>query len=245
MIVRHLFRHTFKSRGREALQRVSLGAGDFMPCEMVRAISQGAFEAAREASAPCMHFSRGSKALALRTIRAVLKQTTEEATLSPTDRPDIPLHPKKATTRSVDVAMPIAPKDRARPARAMRPPYRGVNHSVGAPVTLCNLATHRAVEEQMLKPLAIHRRHSNTRFFGDGRWGKRVWRDTKVAVGKAAPHLRDNARRCLSTTATHDTGRCYMDTLGLPEHPGHRGASLRAEVMRSSRIAPGGQVRVS
>jgi uncharacterized protein YcbX len=244
MIVRHLFRHPIKSHGREALDEVSLIAGQSMPWDRVWAIAHDASSAAPGDWAPCANFSRGSKAPALLAIRSILNEDTEEVTLSHPDRPDIALHPEKDADRLVDWVMPLVPKDRARPARVLRLAGRSYTDSDFPSVTLCNLATHRDIETRAGEPLSIHRWRGNIWFDGAAPWEERSWLCRKIAVGDAVLLLREHTERCLATTANPDTGLRDVDTLGLLEQGGHRDFSLRAEVIEGGRIATSDTVRL-
>ena len=147
--VAHIFRHPIKSHGREALETVTLTAGQTMPWDRTWGVLHEAAKTDGTAWAPCVNFSRGSKAPGLMGINAHLDEVTELVTLSHADRPEITLHPERDADALIEWARPLMPEGRAASARVARLHDRGFTDSDFASITLCNLASHRAVEGQL------------------------------------------------------------------------------------------------
>ena len=71
-----LWRHPIKSHGREALNRVTLRAGQTMPWDRVWAVAHEASTADGSAWVPCANFSGGSKAPGLMGMGSALRRRT-------------------------------------------------------------------------------------------------------------------------------------------------------------------------
>ena len=90
-------------------------------------------------------------------ITAELDESRETITLRHPQRPDLTFHPDNNPRALIDWVLPIVPQDRALPSHIMRLDGRGFTDSDFASVTLCNLASHRAVEQAVGQDLSIHR----------------------------------------------------------------------------------------
>ena len=92
-LVAHIWRHPIKSHGREALERVTLTQGSTMPWDRAWAVAHSQAKTDGSNWAPCINFSRGSKAPALMAISARLDETERQITLTHPDRPPITFRP--------------------------------------------------------------------------------------------------------------------------------------------------------
>lgn len=245
--VTSLWRHPIKSHGREALTQVALTAGQTLPGDRVWAVAHSESDADGSAWVPCVHFSRGSKAPGLMAINARLDEDTGRVTLSHHAQPDLEFRPDDPADldRFLDWVRPLMPENRAASARIIRVPGRGMTDSDFPSVTLCNMASHRAVEQALGRPLSIQRWRGNIWFDGLPLWEEFDWIDREVQIGEAVLIVRERTERCLATTADPETGIRDADTLGaLDSHWGHRDFSVRAEVVRSGQIRLGDPVRL-
>ena len=109
-------------------------------------------------------------------------------------------------------------------------------------VTLCNLSSHRAVEQRLGQPLSIHRWRGNVWIDGLAPWEEFDWIGRKVRVGETVLEVRERTDRCAATTANPETGRRDADTLGALESWGHQDFSVRAEVIEGGMVRPGDEV---
>ena len=239
-----LLRHPLKSHGREALQEVALFAGQSMPFDRLWAVAHESSKADGTTWAPCANFSRVSKAPALMAITARFDETSGVLTLSHPEKPDLKFNPDDDCAGFLEWVMPLVPHDRALPQRIVKLPERGFTDSDFASVTLCNLASHRAVEEQVGRDLSIHRWRGNIWFDSDTPWIEFDWMGKDVRVGDCILTMRERTDRCLATTANPDTGQRDADTLAALHHFGHQDFSVRAEVKSGGTIKLGDTVEV-
>ncbi|MCC1494153.1 MOSC N-terminal beta barrel domain-containing protein [Cognatishimia sp. F0-27] len=232
-----LWRHPIKSHGREALRAVSLTAGQTLPFDRLWAVAHEKSSADGTEWLPCVNFSRVSKVPALMAITATLDEGTERVTLMHPDRPEITFSPDSEADQFLDWVRPLMPENRAASTRVVRSRVRGMTDSDFASVTLCNMSSHRAVEQRIGTPLSVHRWRGNIWIDGLAPWEEFDWIDREVRIGEAVLHVRERTDRCMATTANPDTGRRDADTLGALESWGHQDFSVRAEVVRSGRVA--------
>lgn len=242
MRVATLWRHPIKSHGREELQEVTLVAGESMPFDRLWAIAHDSAKAELGVWASCHHFSRVSKAPALMAVTAHLNEATGDITLSHPDRPDLTVNPDSDPDALIAWTGPLVPQNRALPSHVMRLDGRGYTDSDFPSVTLCNIASHQAVETFLDAPLSIHRWRGNIWFDSDAAWTEFDWINRDVRVGDTILRPRERTDRCLATTANPDTGRRDADTLKALESFGHQDFSVRAEVIEGGTIRPGDKV---
>ncbi len=238
-----IWRFPVKSHGRETLPEVTLQAGQTLPYDRHWAVAHDASDADGSTWVPCRHFSIGSKAPMLAAITAELDEVTETVTLRHPDREPLVFRPDDEGARLIDWAGDFIPENRARSARVLRGPGRGFTDSDFPSVTLCNLSSHRAVEQRLGQPLSIHRWRGNLWFDGGAPWEEFDWIGREVQVGEAVLIPRERTDRCLATHNNPDTGTRDANVLGALDSWEHRDFSVRAEVVRGGRIAPGDEVR--
>jgi len=236
--VSQICRHPIKSHGRETIAEVLLTAGGTLPFDRLWAVAHDQSDVDGSTWAPCQNFSRGSKAPALAAITAKLDETTATITLHHPDRADLTLRPDHDGQKLIDWAGDMIPQGRARSARVVRSKSRGFTDSDFASVTLCNMSSHRAVEQRVGQPLSIHRWRGNIWFEGAAPWEEFDWMDREVQIGDAVLVPRERTDRCLATHNNPDTGHRDADVLSALDHWGHRDFTVRAEVVR------GGSVRL-
>ncbi|WP_187431583.1 hypothetical protein ROLI_033880 [Roseobacter fucihabitans] len=239
MKIAHILRHPLKSHGREALEQVMLNAGQSMPYDRLWAVAHDASNVDGSGWVPCANFSRGSKAPNLLAISSRLDEATEILHLSHPNRPDLSFHPDTEGQKLIDWVMPLVPQDRALPDRVIRLDGRGFTDSDFPSVTLCNLASHKAMEQQVGQDLSIHRWRGNIWFDGADPWVEFDWMGRDIRIGGCVLRPRERTDRCLATTANPETGERDADTLGALKHWGHQDFSVRAEVITGGMIKRG------
>lgn len=245
MIVDSLWRHPIKSHGREALTRVQLNTGEAMPWDRVWAVAHDASKAVSGEWSHCANFSRVSKAPGLMAVTAKLDESSGKLTLSHPHRPDLTFDPDSEPDTLIAWTTPLVPQDRALPNRILRLDGRGYTDSDFPSVTLCNHASHRAVEAQMGMTLSIHRWRGNIWFSSDSPWVEFDWIGKEVQIGDAVLHIRERTDRCLATTSNPETGKRDADTLAALDSFGHQDFSVRAEVIRGGLVTCGDTVTAS
>ncbi|WP_424831534.1 MOSC domain-containing protein [Ruegeria sp.] len=237
-----LWRHPIKSHGREALDQVTVNPGQTMPGDRVWAIAHEASKIDGTEWAPCANFSRGAKAPKLMAIAAELDGN--QVKLSHPDRPDLSFEPDTQQDVFLDWVQPLMPEDRAASARIVRVPGRGMTDSDYPSISLCNMASHRAVEQQLGKSLSPVRWRGNIWFEGLPLWEEFDWLGRDIQIGEAVLHVRERITRCLATTANPETGERDADTLGALNSWDHQDFGVYAEVIRGGEIRLDDEVRV-
>ncbi|WP_170334048.1 MOSC domain-containing protein [Ruegeria arenilitoris] len=240
--VTQLWRHPIKSHGREAVETVTVNPGQTMPGDRVWAVAHEASKADGSEWVPCANFSRGAKAPQLMAISAL--SNGENLTLSHPDRPDLSFAPDREQQAFLDWVKPLMPADRAASARIIRVPGRGMTDSDFPSISLCNMASHRAVGQKLGQDLSIHRWRGNIWFDGMPLWQEFEWLGREVQIGEAVFRVRERITRCLATTANPETGQRDADTLGALETWGHQDFGVYAEVLKGGAISVGDKVEL-
>jgi uncharacterized protein YcbX len=246
-LVTDIWRHPIKSHGRETLDSVTLIAGQTLPGDRVWAVAHEASKADGSKWVPCANFSRGAKAPALMAINSRLDDASRRVTLSHVDLPDFTFSPDN----EADVALflewvkPLMPENRAASARFVQVPDRGLTDTDYPSVTLCNWASHRAVEQAIGHDLSALRWRGNIWFDLGEAWAENDWIGREVQIGEAVFKIRERVVRCLATTANPETGERDADTLKvLNEQFGHQDFSVYAEVIRGGALKTGDPIKV-
>lgn len=242
--VASLWRHPIKSHGREGVTSVMLAAGATMPWDRTWAVAHEHSSAGDAAWAHCSAFSRIAKAPALMAITCSLDEAAERLILSHPDRPDLGFHPDTEAEAFLDWVAPLMPPDRAASARIVRVPGRGMTDSDYPSVTLCNAASHRAVEQRIGRPMSVHRWRGNIWLDGLGPWQEFEWIGRRLRLGETTVEVREPTTRCMATTANPETGRRDADTLGALESWGHQNFGVHAVVLSAGRVAAGDALEV-
>lgn len=245
--VTEIWRHPVKSHGREALESVTLTAGQTMPGDRVWAVAHDASSADDSARAPCSNFSRVAKAPQLMAITSAYDVAAGTVTLSHPARDPLTFNPDTSEDlpRFLDWVRPLMPTGRAASARIVHVPGRGMTDADFPSVTLCNLASHRAVEAAMGQDLSPLRWRGNIWFDLEDAWVEHDWLGREVQIGAAVFLVRERTQRCMATTANPATGLRDADTLKtLNGSFGHQDFSVYAEVVRGGDIRLGDPVKV-
>jgi uncharacterized protein YcbX len=235
--ITRLLRYPLKSHGREDVASVDLDADQSMPWDRVWAVAHNASKADGSVWAPCVNFSRVSKAPDLMAMTATLDEDTERLTLRHPKLPELTFHPDTEADAFLDWVMPIVPQDRALPDRILRLEHRGFTDSDFPSVTLCNMSSHRAVEQRLGRELSIHRWRGNIWFDGAAPWEEFDWIDKDLKIGEAILRPIERTDRCQATTTNPETGVRDADTLEALDTWGHQDFSVRAKVIQGGRIA--------
>ncbi|NVK13127.1 MAG: MOSC domain-containing protein [Rhodobacteraceae bacterium] len=245
--VTDIWRHPLKSHGREALESVTMIAGQTMPGDRVWAVAHEASKADGSEWVPCANFTRGSKAPGLMAINARLDDASSQLTLTHPARPDLTFDPENPDDlqRFLEWEKPLLPENRAGSSRIVRVPGRGMTDTPFPSVSLANLSSHRAVEQAIGHTLSPLRWRSNIWFDLGDPWSENGWLGREVQIGETVFAVRERVVRCLATTANPETGERDADTLKtLKDNWGHQDFSVYAEVVRGGEIRLGDAVKV-
>lgn len=242
--VASLWRHPIKGYGREAVERSRFVAGQSMPWDRVWAVAHEAADIEDGQWARCGNFGRAASAPALMAVTAALDEATETVTLSHPERPDLTFKPDHDAEAFLAWTQALVPTNRAQPQRITRLDGRGFTDSPFASVSLCNLASHQAVEAQLETELSIHRWRGNIWLDGFAPWDEMDWGGKTLRIGTTEFKIIEPATRCMSTASNPETGVRDADTLGALDAFGHQEFSMLAEVTVSGEIAAGDTVEV-
>ncbi|UWR23006.1 MOSC domain-containing protein [Sulfitobacter sp. S190] len=244
MQITALWRHPIKSHGREALDRVTLGVGTTLPYDRTWAVAHDAASADGSEWAACQNFNRGAKSPALMAITARLDEDTETVTLHHPDLPELVAHPDRDGARIVAWSRPLSNPDRAAPARVVRLRDRGFTDTPFASISLCNIATHAAVEQLADSPLQPERWRGNIWFDGASAWDEFEWIGRDLKLGTARVRVEERITRCLATTVNTDTGVRDVDTLGALKQLGHQDFGIYVTVTKAGDVAVGDRLEL-
>ena len=244
MNVTALWRHPIKSHGREALTRVSLTEGRAMPYDRLWAIAHDAAKADGTGWAACQNFNRGAQSPRLMAIKATLDEATETLTLSHPDQPDLTVRPADEPDRLLDWVRPLADPERAQPNKVFRLDHRAFTDTPFASVSLCNTASHAAVEGLAQSLLQQQRWRGNIWFEGATAWQEFGWLGRDLRLGTAVLRVEERITRCKATTANTDTGVRDVDTLKALNTLGHQDFGIYATVIQSGDVALGDQLEL-
>ncbi len=239
--VTSLWRHPIKSHGREAVQQATFNPGQTMPGDRIWAVAHEQSKADGSEWVPCANFNRVSKVAQLMAITCRLLDNGR-IVLSHPARPELEFDPVSETHVFLDWVAPLMPTNRAASARLVRVPGRGMTDSDFPSVTLCNMASHRAVEQHMGLELSIHRWRGNIWFDQIPEWQEFGWMGRDLLIGEVVFRVTEPTDRCLATTANPETGIRDADTLNALAHWGHQDFSVRAEVIQGGQLSVGDKV---
>lgn len=244
MNVTALWRHPIKSHGRESLTRVSLTEGRAMPYDRLWAIAHNAAKADGTGWAACQNFNRGAQSPRLMAITATLDEATETLTLNHPDQPDLTVRPADEPDRLLDWVRPLADPERAQPNKVFRLDHRAFTDTPFASVSLCNTASHAAVEGLAQLLLQQQRWRGNIWFEGATAWQEFGWLGRDLRLGTAVLRVEERITRCKATTANTDTGVRDVDTLKALNTLGHQDFGIYATVIQSGDVALGDQLEL-
>ncbi|KIC15177.1 MOSC domain-containing protein [Leisingera sp. ANG-Vp] len=245
--VTQIWRHPLKSHGREALEDVSVSAGQTMPGDRVWAVAHEASSADGSQWVSWANFTRGAKAPRLMAINSAYDEAAGLLTLTHPDRPDLTFNPDDPADhpRFLEWEKPLLPENRAGSSHIVRVPGRGMTDTEFPSISLANWASHRAVEHAIGHELSAKRWRSNIWFDLGEAWVENTWLGREVQIGETVLAVRERAVRCLATAASPETGERDADTLKtLNDNWGHQDFSVYAEVVRGGRIRLGDKVQV-
>jgi uncharacterized protein len=234
--VSRIYRHPLKSHGRESLKIVYLSEGQSMPFDRLWAVAHEAARTEGGSWAPCQNFSIGSKAPQLMAINATLDEKTETLTLTHPDLSPLTFHPDRDAAVFLDWVAPLVPANRAQPARVFRLDRRGFTDTEFPSVSLCNAASHAAVEALAGSALSPLRWRGNIWFTGAKPWAEFDWIGRDLRLGNAVLRIEERIERCMATSANPETGQRDVDTLGLLKTQGHRDFGVYARVIENGTV---------
>lgn len=244
MEVTTIWRHPIKSHGREALDRVSLVAGQSMPYDRLWAIAHDTAKVDGGGWAACQNFCIGSKTPALMAITASLDEASQTITLRHPNRPDLTVQPCSEGEKLINWARQLCDPNRALPVQVFKLEERGFTDTAFASVSLNNIASHEAVETIVGAQLQPERWRGNFWFKGTAAWQEFDWIGRELRLGTARLKVEERIKRCMATTANTDTGLRDVDTLKALKSLDHQHFGIYASVIQSGNVALGDQLEL-
>ena len=244
-----LWRHPIKSHGREALQTVALTAGQTMPFDRTWAVMHDAskFEAGAPAWVKCANFMIGTSTPALAGIWAKLDEASGNITLTHQALGEIRFNPDDSadTERFINWVSPLSTANKRLPTSLAKVPKRGMTDTEYPSVSIMTTASHKAVEEQIGRPLETPRWRGNIWLDGTAAWQEMDWLGKTLRIGDAMLELIEPIKRCKHTMANPQTGARDADTLtALKSGWGHQNFGVYAKVIQNGRITLKDKVEV-
>ena len=247
--VAQLWRHPIKSHGREAIEAVTLTAGQTMPWDRHWAVTNDAtkFNADDPQWVICRNFMIGASTPGLAGIWAALDEETATVTLRHdaigtfTFKPDDPAE----WPAFLKWVLPLCPPDKRQPTGIVSAPARGMTDTSYPTISLMNAASHTDVETQIGQPLERARWRGNIWIDGLPAWQEFDWVGRTIHIGSAELEVQEPIERCMATTANPHTGLRDADTLGaLRAGWDHQHFGIYATVSKSGKVAVNDQVEV-
>lgn len=235
--VTDIWRHPIKSHGREQLESVTLEIGKTLPFDRHWAVAHERSKADGSKWISCGHFCRVAKIPALMAITSKFDEITGTVELKHPDLGSLTFNPDTDEDQFLTWITPIVPPNTLQPTRLVRADGDAFTDSDFPSVTLCNHASHRAVEQRVGKPLSRHRWRGNVWIEGLAPWEEFDWDGKQVRIGEVVLSIRERTDRCKSTHANPDTGERDADILSALDSWGHQDFSVRAEVIQGGRIS--------
>ncbi len=243
--VTQLWRHPIKSHGREALETVTLVAGEAMPWDRFWAVQHDQSKHDGEGWAECMNFMIGTRTPGLAGLWAHLDEDSRSIKLTHEKLGEMTFRPDDYLEASQFLAWiaPLIPENRAQPRRIVSAGTRGMTDSDFPSVSIMNESSHRAVSQKLGRPIEVERWRGNIWFDGLAPWEEFDWIGKTVRIGGTVLKVHERIERCLHTAANPKTGARDADTLGaLRDGWDHQDFGVYAEVIEGGEIALGAQV---
>jgi uncharacterized protein YcbX len=241
--VASLWRYPIKAHGREQVPQTDLIAGRCMPGDRVWAIAHQNSKATNAEWARCGNFTRACNSP---TLQAIALTTAEDGrlTLTHPERPTLHVDPDTDEAALLNWLKPLMKDDKFQPSQVISVPDRGMTDANFPSITLCNHASHKAVEHRAGLDISIHRWRGNIWLDDLPAWQETDWVGKIVQIGEAQLKVIEPTTRCKATAANPQTGLRDLDVLALLDSFGHQDFSMQAEVIRGGSVRPTDKVIV-
>ena len=246
--VAQLWRHPIKSHGREALDAVTLTAGQTMPWDRHWAVTHAATHFVPGSWAACQNFMISSRTPGLAGIWAELDEGAATLTLRHQDLGELTFAPNNplGVVAFLDWTLPLCPDNRARPVGLVTVPGRGMTDTEYPSVSVMNAASHNAVAIAAGHTLDAERWRGNIWLTGFDAWEELTWIGRTIAIGPVVLAIREPIVRCQSTAANPYSGQRDVDTLGLlTDGWTHKNFGVYAEVVVGGMVRLGDSAKVN
>ncbi len=236
-----IWRHPVKAIGREALDRVDLTAGDWLPDDRVWAVAHERSKLSGGGWEKKVNFLRGVTDPALMAVTSRL-DVSGEITMTHPEAGSITFHPERDPETFVDWIGGIWSSDLPAPTGL----YRATDaHLTDVPdpwISIASLASNRALGQRMSVELSPDRWRANLWLDGLAPWEEKEWVGKTLMIGEVRFRVTCEITRCKATMANPATGKRDADTLGALSELGHQEFGLYAEVIDGGTVAVGNTV---
>lgn len=242
--VASLWRYPIKAIGREAVDEVTLTAGQTFPGDRLWAVAHEASKATDGEWSRCVNFIRGASSPQLQAVN--LRAEGDVLHLSHPARPDLALRPGTDDAALIAWLAPLVAEGRSRPVRLVEAPAgRGLTDTSDPSISLAGLASHAEVEAAAGGELSIHRWRCNIWIDGTAPWEEFGWVGQTIRIGEAELEGYKRIDRCQMTAANSETGERDVPMLDILAGFGHQDFTLGLKVTRGGRVAQGDSVVVA
>ena len=244
-----LWRYPIKSHGREALDEVTLVAGQTMPWDRHWAVAHDSskFDPTAPEWVRCRNFMIGASTPGLAGIWAQLDDATGMLTLRHIDLGEIIFSPDDAADQERFLAWvrPLCADDKPLPASIVTVKDRGMTDTPDPTISIMTHASHKAVAGRLGRPLELERWRGNIWLDGTAPWEEFEWMDRDLRIGEAEFHVNARVVRCKHTMSNPRTGLRDTDTLAvLREGWDHQDFGIYAIVTKGGKVAMNDKVEV-
>ncbi|WP_322866519.1 MOSC domain-containing protein [Aquicoccus sp. G2-2] len=214
-----IWRHPVKAHGREQIETVTLEPGKALPWDRLWAVAhtRSKFDPAQPEWQPPINFSRGCNLPRLQQITCTCDTAAGRITFNHPDCPAITINPNDPddTRRFMQWITPFSGDTELLPAQMVRAPDTAMTDTVYASISCINLATHRAVEAQIGRPLDQLRWRGNLLIEGLEPWEEMNWPGKRLTLGEVEFDVIETIGRCRMTEANPETGARDVEMLRL------------------------------
>jgi len=245
--VTNIWRHPIKALGREALDNVTLTAGETLPFDRVWAVLHEAskFDPAAPAWASKNNFNQGAKTPAFMAIKADFDVASGIITLTHPKLPELRVKPDQDPLALVNWITPLVPSNRAQPVGVAKVSNHSLTDQNRPLISLIGTASLKALSQAAGVKLQQERFRANIWFDGFASWEEFEWIGKDIQIGSATLRIVERIGRCVATTADSETGKINIDTLAvLSKEFDHKDLGVFAEVIKSGDIAINDTVKV-
>ncbi|MDP7185031.1 MAG: MOSC domain-containing protein [Paracoccaceae bacterium] len=246
--VAEIWRHPIKSHSRERIDQAEVTMGKGLPWDRRWAVAheRSCFDVDRPRWQPCNEFSIGSKSPRLQAVSCFTDPAYRSITLSHPDRPDLTIDPDDHddANKFIQWVMPISNGGRYLPARLVRGDREMTDTDYGS-ISLINMASHRALEQQMGQSLSPLRWRGNLLVEGLAPWEENDWIGKFLRIGEVELEVRERIARCNATMANPETGEKDANTLaGLRDGFGHTDCGVYLVVQKGGWLKQDAEIEV-
>jgi len=239
-----LWRYPVKGFTPERLARATLAAGGFFPCDRIYAVEDGpsGFDPEAPRFVPKQKFTVLAKICEVARVRTAYDEASGVLTAEAQARPPFVGDLTEPAGREAFAAwlMDFLGEAASGPLKVVRAPgHRFTDHPQGA-VSVVNLASVRALEAAVGRPLDPLRFRANLYLEGWPAWIENEAAGREVIVGPAKAKVLAPIVRCAATHVNPTTGESDIDVVrALHDHFGHLHCGVYLQIVGGGAIGAG------